>query len=239
MIPGASGRGLVCAATPDELQSFGLTGAEPAKPVGPGLWRIREGYAALTGVGTPVTLLRLAAWIETCKPAWMLNLGIAGAYPGSGLKIGDMVIGTSEVFADLGMETLDGGGFLPMGETPFTDPWHRKPLPLWVPEWVVGLAAESSAGTEAPRVRLGRGATVNTCAGREATGRMRREIFDADFESMEGAAVALAGMARGLPVFEARAISNAAADRDMRPENIRLALRALRTFWEAHRSELP
>ena len=39
-------------------------------------------------------------------------------------------------------------------------------------------------------------------------------------------------------VAELRAISNAAADRDMRPENIRLALQALKTFWEAHRKFL-
>ena len=235
MIPHTATPGLVCAATPDELQTFGSIEAGYAEPMGPGLWRIPEGYAVLTGVGIPVTLLRLVPWVETLKPDWLLNLGIAGAYTGSGLDIGDVIIGTSEIFADVGMEAgnanVDGeADFLPVSETLFGDPWHRKPLPLWVPEWV--------AETETPKVRLGRGATVNTCTGREATGQMRRKLFGVDFESMEGAAVALAGTAKSLPVFESRVISNAASDRDVRPENIKLALRSLRTYWEAHRGKL-
>ena len=47
---------------------------------------------------------------------------------------------------------------------------------------------------------------------------------------MEGAAVAQIGAARNMPVTEIRAISNIAAHRDMRPENIQLALANLRRF---------
>jgi nucleoside phosphorylase len=47
---------------------------------------------------------------------------------------------------------------------------------------------------------------------------------------MEGAAVALAGLELGLPAAEIRAISNFATERDMRPENIGAALRALGLF---------
>ena len=44
--------------------------------------------------------------------------------------------------------------------------------------------------------------------GREATGRMRREIFDADFESMEGAAFMYACRVAGVPFAQVRAVSN-------------------------------
>jgi nucleoside phosphorylase len=74
---------------------------------------------------------------------------------------------------------------------------------------------------------------VNACTGTAATGARRRVLTGADFESMEGAAVALAGLEAGIPVAEFRAISNAAADRDMRPENIGLALRGLGSFVSA------
>ena len=218
-----SGTGLICAATVEELQTFGLADAEPLEPGK--LWRIREGYASVSGAGTPITLLRLIPWIQSLKPGWLVNLGIAGAYPESDLKIGDVVTGTSEVFADLGMEMPDEEGFRPLSEFPFSDATLRGPMPLWVPEW---------AGA-----KQGRGATVNQCTGRDETGRRRRKLFGADFESMEGAAVALAGSAARIPVCEVRAISNLASKRDVRPENIRIALSSLRAFWETRRNKLP
>lgn len=218
-----SGTGLICAATVEELQTFGLADAEPVEPGK--LWRIPEGYASVSGIGTPITLLRLLPWIQSLKPGWLVNLGIAGAYPGSDLKIGDVVMGTSEVFADLGMEMPDEEGFRPLSEFPFSEVALRSPMPLWVPEWA--------------DAKQGRGATINSCTGRDETGRMRRKLFGADFESMEGAAVALAGSGARITVCEVRAISNMASKRDVRPENILIALNSLRAFWETRRNKLP
>ena len=214
--------GFICAATREELETFGLEGAEPIEENQ--IWKIPEGYAAVTGVGIPVAMLRLPVWIDRWKPDWILNFGIAGAYTESGLAIGDLVAGASEVFGDLGFELPDDGVFRPLSEAPFADPLLKLPLALHIPDWI--------------RIRPGKGATVNRCTGREGTGRMRRKIFDADFESMEGAAVALAGVAQGIPVVEIRAISNFASDRDMRPENIQSALKSLREFWRENRKFL-
>jgi futalosine hydrolase len=217
-----TGAGFVCAATLMELEAFGLQGAEVLEAGR--LYRIPEGIAAVAGVGVPMTLLRLLPWIDAFRPAWIAVTGIAGAYPGSGLEIAEIVTGETEVFADLGMETEDEG-FTPLSDFPFADEAHAAPLPLHVPAWAAAL-------------RRGRGATVNRCAGTDATGRLRRARFGADFETMEGAAVALAARAPGIPVLEIRAVSNFAARRDMRPENIRAALDSLRAFWAAHRRHL-
>ena len=213
---------LVCAATKEELQTFGLENAEEIET--DRLWRIPEGHAALTGAGTPMTLLRLIPWIQSLQPARILNIGIAGAYPESKLDIGDVVVGVSEVFADLGMETPDGKGFRPLSEFPFADEALRSPLPLWVPEWAAAKQAH--------------GATVNRCTGKDGTGWLRRKIFGADFENMEGAAFALAAREVKIPVCEIRAISNFAARRDMRSENIQTALNSLQRFWSLHRGNL-
>lgn len=213
---------LVCAATREELETFGLESAEPVEAGS--VWKIPEGFAVITGVGIPFTMLRLPAWMDRWKPDWILNFGIAGGYTESGLEIGNLVAGTSEVFADLGFEMPGDEIFRPLSEAPFADPLLKQPLTLHVPEWI--------------RIRLGKGATVNRCSGREGTGRLRRKLFGADFESMEGAAVALAGVAKGIPVSEIRAISNFASERDMRPENIRTALEALKGFWRDHRKFL-
>ena len=221
-----SGSGLVCAATFEELQAFGLENAETLEPET--FWRIPEGYAAVTGAGIPITLLRILPRIQSLKPAWIVNLGIAGAYPHENaendLKIGDVVVGTSEVFADLGMEMPDEESFRPLSAFPFADAALRSPLPLWVPEWA--------------SAKRGHGATVNRCTGKDGTGWLRRKLFGADFESMEGAAVALAAVETKIPVCEVRAVSNFAAARDMRPENIHSALRSLEAFWKLHRKHL-
>ncbi len=55
---------------------------------------------------------------------------------------------------------------------------------------------------------------------------------------MEGAAIAQIGQQEGIPVCELRAISNIAAHRDMRPDNIALALTNLRTYLQACRKRL-
>jgi futalosine hydrolase len=168
---------------------------------------------AVTGVGIPMTLARLLPLAASRRPELILNAGIAGAYPGSGLSIGDVVTGESEVFGDMGMEAPEQGGYLPLSSFPWADALYGKALPL-VMEPFRGL-------------RAARGCTVNTCTGTAETGRRREALTGAGFETMEGAAAALAGLELGIPVCELRAISNIASTRDFRPENARKALENL------------
>lgn len=247
---GVSNPMLVCAATRDELACFGLDGAREIEPGR--LWKSPETTFAVTGVGIPHTLMYLSSLLETVRPACVLNIGIAGAYPSTPatpgspatpaapspslnflsrseeLAIGDVVIGISEVFADLGMEIPDAERFRPLAAFLFSDVSLRAPLKLLVPAWA-GSAAE---------LKQGRGATVNTCTGTLETGALRRRLFDADFETMEGAAVALLCGAREIPVIEVRSISNRAARRDLRPENIRCAFESLSKFWAENRHRI-
>jgi len=204
---------LVCAATEMELRAFGDVREEAGQD------------AFLTGVGIPVALAQTLWVARYLRPARILSLGIAGAYPNSGLAVGDIVIGTEEVYGDVGFELPEGPGFRHIRESPWGKPYqYPKPLTVF-PEF---------AGA-----REGRGCTVNTCTGTEATGRLRERLFDAAFETMEGAAVAQAGYILESPVCEIRAISNIASDRDMRPENIRIALDALTTYFQECRERTP
>jgi futalosine hydrolase len=170
----------------------------------------REGVVrAVSGVGIVQTLLRLPPLLVALRPEAVLNIGIAGAYPECGVAIGDLVWAESEVFGDVGFELPDGS-FQSVAESPFGAGY--EPLTLTVPDGKTGL----------------RGCTVSTCTGTRATGEQRRELFSAHFETMEGAAVALACQEAGVLAGEVRSISNIAAERDMRPENIKAALRALK-----------
>lgn len=163
----------------------------------------------ITGVGVPATLLTL--FREQPRPDLLVCVGIAGAYPGSGLEIGEVVVVESDVFGDVGMELADG--FMSITNTPFSHDAYQT-YRLEIPPWAEGL-------------RRAQGCTVNCCTGTFAAGARRREQFGADVESMEGAAVAAYGAMHGIPVAQVRVISNHASERDMRPENIARAVRSL------------
>ncbi|MBW8890448.1 MAG: futalosine hydrolase [Fibrobacteres bacterium] len=223
---------LLCAATRMEMDAcLGPLGeAFASLPSGPRPWTRRRGRVllAVTGPGIPLTLARLMPLVLSERPSALVDIGIAGAYAGSGLSIGDLVMGENERFGDLGMETPEPQAFLPMSGFDWSDPIYASPLALSLDP----LGPLDPSGKAAAPKRA-RGCTVNACTGTAATGARRRATTGADFESMEGAAAALAGLEAGIPVAELRAISNAAADRDMRPENIGLALRALGSFVSA------
>ncbi len=196
-----------------ELQAFGPRSEEVGQD------------SFLTGVGVPVALAQTLLVAGRLRPARILNIGIAGAYPGSGLAIGDIIVGTSEVYGDVGFELPEEPRFRHISESPWGAP-YQEPVTLTVfPEF---------AGA-----REGRGCTVNACTGTEATGRLRERLFGAAFETMEGAAVAYAAYRLFTPVCEIRAISNIASDRDMRPENIKLALDSLRSYLQQCRERTP
>jgi len=196
-----------------ELQAFGPRSEEVGQD------------SFLTGVGVPVALAQTLLIAGRLRPARILNIGIAGAYPGSGLAIGDIIVGTSEVYGDVGFELPEEPRFRHISESPWGAP-YQEPVTLTVfPEF---------AGA-----REGRGCTVNACTGTEATGRLRERLFGAAFETMEGAAVAYAAYRLFTPVCEIRAISNIASDRDMRPENIKLALDSLRSYLQQCRERTP
>ena len=201
---------LVCAATEMELAAFG------------GLTAGVELF--VTGVGIPQALARTLEILGRVRPTRVLNIGIAGAYLGSGLTIGDLVMGESEVYGDVGFELPEPPGFRFVGEAEWGT-FYREPLRL-------------SRFAEFSGLPLRPGCTVNSCTGTEEMGRLREMLFGAAFETMEGAAVAQAGAIYRVPVCEIRAISNSAARRDMRPENITLALDRLREYFRIERENL-
>lgn len=208
--------GLVCAATAFELDAC-------PDAIAPGARRV------VTGVGIPRVFETLPAALDDGDlPGLIVCVGIAGAYPDAGLAVGDLVLGDGEVYGDVGFELPEEPGFRHIRESDFGAE-YAEPLPLVVPD---ALRREAPAGADY-RVAIGRGCTVNSCAGTDATGRWRERRLGVAFETMEGAAVAQVGRRLGIPVAQVRAISNVAARRDMRPENIRRALANLRHYLAA------
>ena len=141
--------------------------------------------------------------------------GIGGAYPGSGLEVGDLALATCEYFGDFGAcyerFTKDFAGHLPA----------RKECSLRGPllEKAALLLEEGGFGPA-----CGPFVTV-CCATRDPE---RGRVFalrhqGALIENMEGFAVARAAESLGLPLLELRAVSNLIAEPE-RPWEIEKAL---------------
>lgn len=161
----------------------------------------------MSGVGKANAAGATARACDPSRHTGVISLGIGGALPGSGLSIGDVVIGTASAFADEGVLTEDG--FEDLGERGFP-PWGGEgsavPADRVLARWT----------GEAVAVVAHRGviATVSTCSG---TDEMADEVLSrtgAIAEGMEGAAVGATAARLGVPFVEVRVISNDTGDRE-------------------------
>jgi futalosine hydrolase len=143
------------------------------------------------------------------RPEAIVVCGIGGAYPGSGLGIGDVACAATECYGDLG--AASPGGFLDMKALGF--PIVESPVALYneLPMQVF------------PAPRRVKFVTVSTCTGTDAAARAIEARTGGAVESMEGAAVAHVAHLHGVPVGEVRGISNIVTDRDPRAWRVKEA----------------
>ena len=138
-----------------------------------------------------------------------VSFGIAGAYPASGLAVGDVAVATRVRVLDEGLET-------PERFVPFSRPGMEVPGAVWIPT-DPELRSALIAGPENDfRVLQGPIATVSVCAGTERLAR-EREADGVLAEAMEGAAVALVAGHHEVPFVEVRGISNPCGPREGTP----------------------
>ncbi len=165
-------------------------------------WKLTDGdvFSVLkTGIGMVNATYALTRLLATERVTEIIVCGIGGAYPGSGLKVGDVVCATTECFADLGAESPDG--FLDFSDGKFK------------------LGIRDFPCDSAPF------ATVNTCTGTDARAHDLAERTGAAVESMEGAALVQVAKKFGVQVGEVRGISNIVGNRDKQSWSIEEAAR--------------
>ena len=158
------------------------------------------------------------------KPRLVLQFGIAGAYPRSGLNVGDVVVATDEVYADTGASTP--GGWLstecfgiPLVTVAGRPSWNRFVLDRAISGRAARRLRWREPGTgdrpaDVTRVEAGPCLTLSCVTGTEEEADNLWRRWGALAESMEGAAAAHICMLYGLPLLEVRAISNLVGDRD-------------------------
>ncbi len=162
-----------------------------------------------TGIGPVNAAMSLTRYLSREPVGTVISLGIGGAYPGSGLEIGDVVCASSETYGDLGADSTDG--FLDMRSLGFeVVAGFYNELPL---DWF-------------PTPRRSPFVTRSTCSGKLDEARSIVERTGGAVESMEGAAIVHVAIAHGLPVGEVRGISNRVADRDRSTWRVREAAQA-------------
>lgn len=178
---------------------------------------VPEGWSCcVTGVGILETTFQLSQYFAHHSVDFVLQMGIAGAYPASGFSVGDLVRVDSEVLVELGVEESDGA-FTPWNHQPWGGErrFFSSPVLASIPQCQRALASLPS----------GVGATVQMVTGTLATA--QRRAVDAQVESMEGAACLAVAQWMGIPCFQVRAISNMAQMRDRKAWDIPWALQSL------------
>ena len=146
------------------------------------------------------------------RPDAIIVCGVGGAYPASGLQVGEVVCADVEVYGDLGAQSPSG--FLDMKALGF--PVVPVPTALFneLPMQVF------------PTERRVRFVTVSTCTGTESAARELEVRTGGAVENMEGAAVAHVAHLQGVPVGEVRGISNIVTNRDTKSWRLREAAAA-------------
>lgn len=160
----------------------------------------------ICGVGKVNAAHGAALLFEKFRPGIVYIVGVAGAYPSSGLKIGDVAVASKEIYGDEGVMT--GEEFHPMdklfGEARNSEFKIQNEFPMFVPGELKGLDR-------------GPFLTVSTCTGSLKRGRELEEAFGAVCENMEGAAIAQVCAFNNVPAVEIRGISNLIEDRAAGP----------------------
>jgi futalosine hydrolase len=180
---------LLCAATALECAILReRLGADPRLPI------------VQMGVGPVNAAHAVTLFLAREKPGAIVVCGVGGAYPGSGLRVGDVACAGTECYGDLGAGSRDG--FLDMKALGF--PVVESPVALYndLPMQVF------------PTDRRVTFVTVTTCTGTAAAARALEARTGGAVENMEGAAVAHVAHLHGVPVGEVRGISNIVTDRD-------------------------
>ena len=209
---------LIVAATPFEIAPFRQHLQEHFWPHSDAHFQKEnlEVHLLVAGVGMTLTAFNLGGLFAKQSFDLAINAGIAGAFNHQ-LKIGDVVNVTAERFADLGVEEADGRftdvhelGLVEANATPFADGWLVNP--------------QTDGFDFLPTCK---GLTINKVHGFQPSIDALLRKYDADVESMEGAAFFLACLLAGMPFLEIRSISNYVETRNRAGWDLPLAIKNL------------
>ena len=157
----------------------------------------------VTGVGAPMTVYHLTKRLQQIDYDLVIQAGIAGSFSTS-QPLGKVVFVNKDNFADIGISEQNNfssifeKGFMDENEVPFTKGWlenSEKRMDLFPIEKCSAI-------------------TVNMVTDNAEHINMLKTKFDAQLETMEGAALHYACLLEKIPFIQLRSISNYVGERD-------------------------
>ena len=161
------------------------------------------------GVGIPSTVYLLTKKLLQEKYDMVIQAGIAGTFSKK-IKKGEVVVVEQDAFGDIGVEekgefkTIFQLGFGDKNAFPFKD----------------GSLINSSEIVTASHLKKVNGVTVNKISDRKKQAKELKEIFNAEIESMEGAAFHFVCLQQNIPFLQLRSISNKVGERNKTKWNL-------------------
>ncbi|MCX7988346.1 MAG: hypothetical protein N2647_02760 [Thermodesulfovibrio sp.] len=148
----------------------------------------------LSGIGKVNSSISSVVAFQNFPVSKVIISGVAGAYPSSGLNVGDLVLAEKEINADEGLlincdDRNESFIFI-----------NAEEIPLYLPDYLKDL-------------KTGVFLTVSACTGNLNRAKFLERQFNALCENMEGFAIAKAAKLYNVPVTEIRSISNMVTDR--------------------------
>ncbi|MGC9196226.1 MAG: futalosine hydrolase [Syntrophobacteraceae bacterium] len=173
-----------------------------------------------TGIGKVNAAATTAAVLSNFQAGEVWNVGCAGAYTGSRMRIGDVLVSDNCMCADEGILRVEG-----------TAPLSEIAIPLVVKNGVAfsdsfplekslergkirSIAPEGVYEEGGFQVLYGSSLTVGMTSGDRPTALERFRRFGAFTENMEASAIAQTCLLFDVPFLEIRGVSNIAGDRD-------------------------
>jgi futalosine hydrolase len=180
---------LLIAATPNEIELF--------------INKYSNVDILVTGVGTPATVYHLQKRLHQIDYDFVVQAGIAGSFS-TDIALGETVVVKQDTFGDLGAEEKRiftpyfTSGLINGHEFPFANGWLMNPTTL----------------PKNMELRAVKGVTINRVSDSFLQKVQLIDAYDAQIESMEGAALHYVCLQEEIPFLQIRSVSNYVGERD-------------------------
>jgi len=185
-----------------------------------------------TGIGKVNAAHSATCLIENYPVKGIINIGVGGAYPEGGLKIGCIAIASKEIYGDEGVITSKGWESLKKIGIPLVSHGKKKYFNEFLLEKKLLKKGKDRIPPNPPlkkggwgdfQIKSGPFITVSATTGTRKRAIELEKRFNAICENMEGAAIAQICTIYKIPMLEIRGISNIVGERDKRRWDMKLA----------------
>jgi futalosine hydrolase len=165
----------------------------------------------ITGVGSPATVYHLLKKIASKKYDVVLLVGVAGSFDES-LNLGEVVLVNADCFADLG--AIENKKFYSLYDLNLN---KENAFPL-ENGWLINQHQFNTS------LKFVKGISVNCLTDEAEKITLFKEKYQADIESMEGAALHFVCLQERIPFLQIRGISNFVGERDKSKWDLKSAI---------------